>query len=83
MSLLDKDSVLGPTTGNRVKNPLEDNLVDKQSFLTPLKFLKYDSSNIRAIGGSRQSINVTTPAPEPPTPVYHSFSNAFSNAFNL
>jgi hypothetical protein len=46
MSLLDKNSEFGPTTGNRVKNPLEDNLVDKQSFLTPLKFLKYDSSNI-------------------------------------
>lgn len=81
MSLIEKNSEFGP--GNKPKNPLEDKLVGKQSFFTPLKYLKYDPNNIRAIGGSRQPINATTPAPEPPPPpVLKSFSNAFSNAFN-
>jgi len=82
MSLVNKNSIFGPN--NIIKNPLEEELTEKRSVFTPLKYRKYDTSNLRVIGGSRQPINITPPAPEPPPPpALGAFSNAFSNAFNV
>lgn len=82
MGLVDKNSEFGPN--NLIKNPLEEELTERRSVFTPLRYRKYDVSNLRAIGGSRQPINITTPAPEPPPPpALGAFSNAFSNAFNI
>lgn len=83
MSLVNKNSIFGAKPAEE-ENGINGALVDRRSFLTPLKVLKYDPLSTRFIGGSRTPALVTPPAPEPPPPpILGAFSNAFSNAFNI
>ena len=82
MSLVNKNSIFGAKPVEE-ENGINGALVNRRSFLTPLKVLKYDPLSTRFIGGQGAPALITPPAPEPPPPpAIKSFSNAFSNAFN-
>jgi hypothetical protein len=83
MGLVSKDSIFFPKPQDDENDP-NGALIKKLSEFVPLKFTKYDPTSTRFIGGSAAIPNSKppTPGPPPPTPL-QSFSNAFSNAFNI
>jgi hypothetical protein len=82
MSLKNRNSDFGLKATNNsdqnLKNTIETKL--NTSIFSNLKYNKYDPTPTRRLGGSRNSLSPSTPAPDSSV---GAFSNAFSNAFNI
>lgn len=82
MSLKNRNSDFGlkatNNSGQNLKNTIETKL--NTSIFSNLKYNKYDPTPTRRLGGSRNSLSPSTPAPDSSV---GAFSSAFSNAFNI
>ena len=87
MSLKNRNSDFGPKETNNSNQNLKNAIETKfnTSAFSNLKYIKYDPTSTRSLGGSTNILSRSIPAPDLPAPdnSIGAFSNAFSNAFNI